>query len=43
MSRLSLDANVLIYRIDASDPAKDQAARRVVAPSGIASASGTGC
>ena len=30
MSRLSLDANVLIYGIDAGDPAKHQAARRVI-------------
>jgi predicted nucleic acid-binding protein len=30
MSRLSLDANVLIYGIDAGDPAKHQAARRAI-------------
>lgn len=30
MSRLSLDANVLIYGIDAGDPAKHRAARRVI-------------
>ncbi|OGA08495.1 MAG: hypothetical protein A3D95_12785 [Betaproteobacteria bacterium RIFCSPHIGHO2_12_FULL_69_13] len=30
MSRLSLDANVLIYGIDAGDPAKHRTARRVI-------------
>ena len=30
MSRLSLDANVLIYGVDASDPTKHRTARRVI-------------
>ena len=30
MSRLSLDANVLIYGVDAGDPAKHRTARRVI-------------
>lgn len=31
MSKISLDANVLVYGVDASDPAKHRAARRIIA------------
>lgn len=30
MSRFSLDANILVYGVDASDPAKHRAARKII-------------